>query len=411
LLGLESTKKEALALQEEYLAGLDAGKTYSPWFGLEGQFYMNITEKLQWQHHPFLEYPVWEKGFRRIYTQKSYCYRPGHWLVLKLRDNKAGREVRDKVKATFPEERMGTNVPMPLESEMILKLRTVKYWLHCYSYWQIQADPKPNLLHGAYAAAEEILQHCPHLYIGDDVYIWEEMARYWEDLKELNNAARCLLNQAQLQPGKTEAWLNLGAMYYGASLYGPAAAAYLRGLRFDPDDCYIKHNLNNIIEDKFAVAKARVYFNQCLEEDPDPFNFLIAGDFHCLIGKYDAAARIYRKGARVADSGNRAKLRCLTELAEIYFAKNDYAQAEIAVDQALSVWPDDDVALELAVKLELANGNNVELKEYARRLVRVQPNSVVGQRALARCLLALGEAKEAKQHAMKVKKITQEMSS
>ncbi|MTI95543.1 MAG: hypothetical protein FH749_08650, partial [Firmicutes bacterium] len=41
LLGLESTKKEALALQEEYLAGLDAGKTYSPWFGLEGQFYMN----------------------------------------------------------------------------------------------------------------------------------------------------------------------------------------------------------------------------------------------------------------------------------------------------------------------------------------------------------------------------------
>ena len=405
LLDLESTEKEALAEQEQCLADLDAGKTRSPWFCVEGDFYMNMTEKYQWQQHPFQEYPVWEKGFRRIYTQKSYYFWLGHWLVLKLRDNMAGRLVRKKVEETFPLERIGTKVPLPRKAEMFLLLREVRGYLNSYAHWLEQGEQKPDFLRYIYKLAEEIFQSYPHLFSGDDVYIWEDMARYWEALGDLNKATRCLLNQAQLQPGKTEAWLNLGAMYYEASMYGPAAVAYLQGLRFDPDDRYIKDNLNNILGDRFATVQALKYFDEYVEDYPEPLNFLLAGDMLCRVRKYDAAMKRYRKGAKVAPAANRARLRCLTGLGEIYLAKRDYAQARSAVDQALAVWPDDELALELMVKLLQIKGTYAQLKKYARKLVRAQPNSVLGHRALARCLLAQGEAEKAKQHAARVKRV------
>lgn len=255
LLGLESTEREVLAEQEQCLADLDAGKTYSPWFCVEGNFYMNMTEKYQWQRQPFQAYPVWEKGFRRIYTQKSYCFRPGHWLVLQLRDNMVGKLVRKKVEQTFPQERIGTNVPLPREAKMFLQLREVRGYLKTYAYWLDQGEQKLSFLRDIYILAEEIFQDYPHLFSGDDVYLWEDMARHWEGLGDLNKATRCLLNQAKLQPGKTDAWLNLGAMCNGVRMYGPAVAAYLQGLRFDPNDGYIKDNLNNILGDGFATIQ------------------------------------------------------------------------------------------------------------------------------------------------------------
>ena len=398
LLGLDSTETEELSLQEEYLSDLEAGKTCSPWYCLEGKFYMNITEKYQWQSHPFQELPVWEKGFRRIYTQNSYYFRPGHWLVLKLRDNAAGRKVRKYIQEAFPPERLGTKVPLPLESEMFLRLRDVRAWLSYYATWLGLGDPKPKLLKAAYQTAQEILQAYPHLFTGDDVYLWEDMARFWENCGELEKAVHCLQTQAQLQPGITDSWLNLGAMYSQARLWGPAVNAYLRGLRFDPEDRYLKENLSQILTDKFAMVKARQYFDQLIANYPEPFNLLIAGDLLCLLGKFKDAADRYHKGANLADPDNRAGLRCLTGLGEIYMAENNYAQVKVVVDRVLESWPEDAVGLRLAVQLDLTKGDYTKLKDHAHRLVMVQPDSPLGHKALARCFLAEGNAHKARQH-------------
>jgi len=368
---------------------------------------MNKTEKYQWQDHPFEEFPVWEKGFRRIYTQNSYYFRPGNWLVLKLRDNAAGRKVRQHVQETFPPERMGAKVPLPREAQLFLDLREVRGGLKNYAIWLQLGERKPKLLLSIQELAEEILQDCPHLFAGDDAYLWEEMARNWEDLGELDKAAHCLYTQAKLQPGKTDAWLNLGALYRQAKSWGSAVEANLRGLRFDPDDRYLKSNLNGILANESATAEALDYFDFLVEYYPDPFNLLIAGDLLRLLGKYGDAEERYQQGANLGEPGNRARLRCLTGLADIYLADKNYDQAKVTVERALETWSDDAVILEMAVQLYLATGDYAKLKACTTKLVQVQPNSVPGHRALARTYLAEGNTAKAKQYAARAKKLAE----
>lgn len=262
LLGLKSRNKEIMELQEQCLSDLEEGKTRSPWYCVEGKFYMNITRGYEDQTLPFEDLPVWEKGFRRIYTQKSYYFRPGHWLVLKLRDNAAARKIRKHVSETFPKERQGTNVPLPLESQMFLNLRQVKGWLNTYKTWRDMGKTKPFFLELAYKGAEEILLACPWLFKGDDIYLWEDMAMHWQEYGKLNKAARCYRNQARLQPNKTDAWINLSSMYFDCCMFISSAEACLEGLKVDPDDPYLGDNLSTILSDKLVAAKVLCHLNK-----------------------------------------------------------------------------------------------------------------------------------------------------
>ncbi|MGI6366617.1 MAG: tetratricopeptide repeat protein [Bacillota bacterium] len=406
LLGLKARNKAVAEMQEEYLSALEAGKTRSPWYHLESKFYMNINRDCQGQTLPFQEFPVWEKGFRRIYTQNSYYFRPGFWLVLKLRDNRAGRLIRKHVEENFPEERLGTNVPLPRRSEMFLELRRVRWLLKGYSFWLEQGQPKPKLLDLAYDLAEEIVQSYPDLFKGDDTCLWEDMYRYWESLGELEKAIRCLVVQAHLQPGKTDAWLNLGALYYANQMWGPATEAYLRGLRFDPEDRYIQHNLSLILENSAAVTEAKSFFNTMVGKYPNSFNLLITGDLHRMLGETKKAAGRYHQGILRDRRCDRAGLRCCTELTKICLASKDYDRARWALETALVSWSDDIICLELAVELYSALEELGKLKKYARMLVRRAPNSVAGHRALGRCYLAEGDTVKAREHATRARELS-----
>lgn len=408
LLGLKSRKGNVAELQEEYLTALEEGKTRSPWYYLEREFYMNINRHYQGQSLPFQELPVWEKGFRRIYTQNSYYFRPGYWLVLKLRDNRAGRLVRQHVEEHFPKERLGTNVPLPQKSEMFLELRRIRWMLTDYGFWLQQEKQKPKLLDAAYEIALEINGSYPELFKGDDVYLWEDMSRYWEGREELEKAINCLLIQGHLQPGKIDAWLNLGALYYGNQMWGPATEAYLRGLRFEPENYYLKANLSLILSNPVAVAEAQEFFETMVGKYPNSFNLLICGDLYVLLGNTEKAASMYYQGISRDKRCDRAGLRCCTELARICLAGKDYDRARWALERALLSWSQDTVCLDLAVELYSALEDLAKLRKYAKMLVRRVPTSVEAHQALARCYLAMGDAARAKEHGNRVRELLRE---
>jgi|GEM_PF-6453578 predicted Zn-dependent protease len=240
---------------------------------------------------------------------------------------------------------------------------------------------------------------------GNDAYLWEEMAWYWEGCGEIHKAIRCLMVQAQLQPGKTDAWLNLGAVYGQQKMWGQAVETYLRGLRFDPEDRYIRSNLNQILADKNATDVALEYLDTVAAKHPDPFNLLIAGDLYEMLGMNKEAVARYARGARKAGPDNRAGLRCLTGLVKIFLEAQEYEKARPVVEQTLACWKDDKICLEQAVELYSAEEEVVKLKKYALRLVRKYPSSVAGHQALARCYLAEGDVVRAKEHVTRARKL------
>lgn len=91
-------KKETEKLQKQlnlYLDNLEKSKTQSPYYMMYKNFYKNqIPSKVDLEKlPPWAKAKVFEKGFSSIYTQKSYAYRPGYWLVIQLRAYKAAREM------------------------------------------------------------------------------------------------------------------------------------------------------------------------------------------------------------------------------------------------------------------------------------------------------------------------------
>lgn len=109
-------------------------------------------------------------------------------------------------------------------------------------------------------------------------------------------------------------------------------------------------------------------------------------------------------GARRAEPDNRAGLRCLTGLAKIYLAAQEYEKAMPVVEQTLAHWKDDKICLEQAVELYSAEEEVVKLQKYALRLVR-KYSSAAGHQALARCYLAEGDVARVKEHITRARKL------
>ncbi len=359
--------------------------------------------------NPWLWFPNSERGRQYVdmllglYAgEKEDC--EGFRLVMKPKDNVAGGLARRHVDENSPTNRPGIKAPLSLEYEMFLELQRVKSLLSSFRNWLSRGKFKPVLLRIAYKTAEEIFAAYPHLFRGNDTYLWEEMAWYWEGCGEIKKAIRCLLVQAQLQPGKTDAWLNLGAVYGQQKMWGQAVETYLRGLRFDPEDRYIRSNLNQILADKNVTDVALEYLDTVAAKYPDPFNLLIAGDLYEMLGMNKEAVARYARGARKAGPDNRAGLRCLTGLVKIFLEAQEYEKARPVVEQTLACWKDDKTCLEQAVELYSAEEEVDKLKKYALRLVQ-KYSSVAGHQALARCYLAEGDVVRAKEHVTRARKL------
>ena len=87
-----TTKKEREKLEdlELHLDLLDAGKTKSPYYNLHKRYYNARISRYERQTftQPWDLPVVFMKGLRQLYTQNSYAFRPGKWLVLQFRATK-----------------------------------------------------------------------------------------------------------------------------------------------------------------------------------------------------------------------------------------------------------------------------------------------------------------------------------
>ncbi|MDQ2075729.1 tetratricopeptide repeat protein [Marinimicrobium sp. ABcell2] len=82
---------------------------------------------------------------------------------------------------------------------------------------------------------------------------------------ELEPSFLHLRKAVQLDPAASYAWNNLGNLYHRQQLYPEAEAAFLEGLRLEPDNLSLISNLNHLYQRMGEVAKAD-YFEQRARE-------------------------------------------------------------------------------------------------------------------------------------------------
>jgi len=186
LLEIETVKpanksKKARKMAESLQQSLDlaiwrfeSGKTKSPWYQMHRLFYNGIVPKGNHRINPWDKEAVFEKGFKSVYTQKSYWYRPGFWLVLKFRENKAGREKEDWVRSHIPESRIGFNVPIPETVTAKWKLEWVNDALSEVDWFSGSKGRHPGK---CLEYLNDVKAQAPELFsIDDNVYLWEKLA-------------------------------------------------------------------------------------------------------------------------------------------------------------------------------------------------------------------------------------------
>jgi len=100
-----------------------------------------------------------------------------------------------------------------------------------------------SVLQRIYSELLAVKNAAPELFAGDDVYLWEQLAFAFHYHAQIKQAERCLRIQAELQPDKSDAFLNLGVFLTDAGYYDAALAAYQEGLQRTPHCEFLNYNL------------------------------------------------------------------------------------------------------------------------------------------------------------------------
>ncbi len=388
LLDLDPSPKDATEReqQQHYLDSLDAGKTRVAWFRLEKEFYLGQQKP---HHHlqpfQFQEYHVWQKGFRRIYTQKSYKLRPGHWLVLKLRHTRAGAAVRDKVLATFPTEHMGTNVPLPERTKAMLNLRALRINIRMIMHPLVAPVEKMQVLREMTFYAEQISRDFPELLTPKDIYIWEDLANYWQRGQNTEKVAFCFQWQARLQPDEIGSWLNLGAYYDQVGEVENSILAYLEGLCIDPHDKYL---LDNIAPRMGGQTYLDILSR--LGKPPLAGNHLLAATMFMLLGKAEIALQHYQAGCSSVKDDLKLS-RCLAGAAEMHRALNEREKAEACIRQIMEIDKPSYYAMGVLLGFLSSKKDQARTEFYINRLLKNNPKCASTLNTLARVMAESGD--------------------
>lgn len=237
---------------------------------------------------------LFNQGIRSIYTKKSYMHRPGIWLVIDLRNNGAGREKREWIMENVPESRIGLNVPLPETYILKQHLETVKHIL-------FSSNPYPN----AETALEyliKIKERQPEMFNNEDVYLWEDMARIFYAMDLPEKAVFCFESQAELMPGCSDPYLNLGVLYQCRGQFITAVEIMLKGLEVNPGDEYLYFNLSSLLVQNGLYSIALKYLNSAILANPDRgMNYYLKGDIHFARHEYHAAISAYEWALELFD--------------------------------------------------------------------------------------------------------------
>jgi len=374
----------------------EAGKTKSPWYQLHRTFYYGRVPDSDHSILPWSKEAVFEKGFRSIYAQESYYFRPGFWLVLKFRETKAAGEKYRWVLKQIPESRMNTNVPVPPSVMLKWKLLWVEKALSEVTFLTGLEGKYPGkcleYLNDIKASEPELFKK------GDNVYLWERLAFAFEARGRLQDAEYCLRTQAEFQPGCADAFLNLGNFFHQRGMIQKAVAAYEEGLQENPNDEFIFSNLSSLYIEEGKKNPALKMINQAILENPTRgLNFKLKGDIHLERQEYEAAISRYSHAIKLFDGDwKNMKIETYGLLAGIHKILGNYNAALAVLQEALS-FDENNVQILVDIAQTCWSINlEEEAKDYAETALWLDPDNRLAFRVLAGYYEKQGDLAKAK---------------
>lgn len=292
-----------------------------------------------YQYSPYNPVEVFKNGIRSLYYLHSYRLRPGNWLVLDLRKNENGRAIKHFIEANIPENRLGSNVPIPAKIFAQQKLAKAKQLLgECE---EMCGHKKVRLLDTVYRDLLEVLLQFPELFKGDKVYLWEKAAFAYLDERELDKMESCLRKQARLQPGCADAFLNMGSFYQKVGLMGKAIQSYKEGLKINPQDEFIYYNLSALMHYLGDTRAALKNANQVSEYKRKKANYILLGSIYFDEANYRQAIIHYEKALNESqDVGPQMMAKLYYDLIRSYKELGNIDRAEKVLEEAREVFPE-----------------------------------------------------------------------
>lgn len=336
-----TTKKEREKLEDLalHLDLLDAGKTKSPYYNLHKRYYNARISRYERQTftQPWDLPVVFMKGLRQLYTQNSYAFRPGKWLVLQFRATKEAAKLYRWVVHQIPKERIGRSIPLP---KSYFARKNVEWAKELFAP---NHPIKLATLQKMYTRLLRAKVEAPELFKGKTVYLWEQLAFAFNYYGQIKQAEKCLRIQAGLQPKESDAFLNLGVLLAEGGFYAEAIAAYREGLRRTPHCEYLNYNLAQLATFLGREDLAQTAINQAILANPSRGLNLFAKGELCLEKKqYEAAAQYFRQAFALSEDENWRTLRidCLRNLGLAYLKLDELDQAKETLTQAIALDPD-----------------------------------------------------------------------
>jgi tetratricopeptide (TPR) repeat protein len=228
---------------------------------------------------------------------------------------------------------------------------------------------------GAYAAKalrilDKVKEKEPDLFRGQRIYLWEDMARLFDELGDTANAVYCLEQMAELRPNNNEPYLNMGVMLAAAGDLEGALAAYAQGLAIDPGDEYISFNLATLLMQEENSDTALNYIEDAIAANPGRgLNYKLKGDIYLSRQDYISAISAYMQALPLFDDTWKVvKEECLLHLAA---AREDLKNCEgrcvrhSAAVERLSISYGEGVGVAVEISEKLSERISLWKKEHA----------------------------------------------
>lgn len=210
-----------------------------------------------------------------------------------------------------------------------------------------------KVLHKMYSEMAIVKSESPELFAGDRVYLWEQLAFAFNYYGQLKQAEKCLRIQAELQPDKSDAFLNLGVFLTDRGFFQEAIAAYREGLQRTPDCEFLNYNLASLAGFTGRHDLAQKAINEAMLANPSRGLNLLAKAELCLEREqYEMAVRYLEEALTKleAEDWQSFRLDALSSLGFAYLELGRLDQAKRVLQEALALKPDCALAHELLGK-------------------------------------------------------------
>jgi tetratricopeptide (TPR) repeat protein len=360
-------------------------------------------------------------GVKDISFQSKYKKIPGYWMKIKLKDEEESYTIKHRIQKEIPSFWIFENLFFP--QEFMTQRKMENMWIQKYNLmeeennsnaWKIFLEEgknhyKEGRIDIARAAFMCIYKNNPFfLKKYKRYYVFEDLAYYYEAKGELHKSIRCLKVQATLQPNVSEAYLNMSNFLLLNGLEEEAIDVCRRGLRIDPEDEYLIHNLLIAYINSEYFDTALEVLEECIKKHPGTsIYWKLMGDIFCQIGKDRESIICYQK-ALVINGEDVVEVRqdIYYSLGICYQQVNKYEKAIYYYEKFLKYDEKDLIAL-----LNLSKIYGEDLKSYrkaeyyGKKVIELYPQNGHGHHNLGLIYLYTGRLEKAKWYLYKARKI------